>query len=286
MELEILGSGGAFTTPKIFCECQSCSEARMHGVEYSRFGPSVFIHGPDILIDTPEEISVQINRSSVRNINACFYSHWHPDHTAGKRIFGAGEDLMNQPPQNKCVPVILTEKIATTFSECMGIMDHLNFMEHLGVIKKQIIGNDEVIDINGYKIEPVQLAQEYVFGYKIFDDTQSILIIMDELKNWIPSKDILETQFDLVYLPFGIFHFNPITNQKLLPDDYFLFEEEQTIDETLNIVKLLSSKQFVLSHIEEPDNITIELANDLQTFYTNETHKEIKLAFDTMKISL
>lgn len=286
MELEILGSGGSFTTPKIFCECQSCKDARNNGIKYSRLGPSVFVHGPDILIDTPDEISIQINRSSIRNINACFYSHWHPDHTAGKRIFSTGEDLINEPPQNICIPVVLTEKIATTFSECLGIMDHFNFMEHQGVIKKQIIKNDEVIEINGYKIQPIQLAQDFVFGYKIFNDVQNILIIMDELKDWAPSKDIMETKFDLVYLPFGIFHFNPITNKKLFPDDYFLFEEEATIDETLNIIRNLNSKQFVLSHFEEPDNITLDLATDLQTFYSKETNKEIKLAFDTLKISL
>lgn len=286
MELEILGSGGSFTTPKIFCECQSCIEARKNGVKYSRFGPSVFVHGPNILIDTPEEISIQINRSSIRNISACFYSHWHPDHTAGKRIFGAGEDLINEPPQNTCIPVVLTEKIAKTFSECMSIMDHFDFMEQQGVITKRVIGNDEIIELNGYKIEPIQLAQDFVFGYKIFNDSQAIIVIMDELKDWIPPIKIQETKFDLVYLPFGIFNFNPITKTKILPDDYFRYDEEATIDETLEIVKRLKSKQFVLSHIEEPDNITLELAGYLERFYSDETGQKIKIAFDTQKISL
>jgi len=40
--------------------------------------PSIFVHGPNVLIDTPEEIKEQINRSRITEIQAGFYSHWHP----------------------------------------------------------------------------------------------------------------------------------------------------------------------------------------------------------------
>ncbi|MBI2846110.1 MAG: hypothetical protein HYX86_06160, partial [Chloroflexi bacterium] len=81
MQIEILGSGGAITTPKPGCFCRVCVPAREKGVPYSRTGPSLFVHGPDVLIDTPEEIKQQLNRSRVKQIRAAFYSHWHPDHT-------------------------------------------------------------------------------------------------------------------------------------------------------------------------------------------------------------
>lgn len=54
MRIEFLGTGGAITTPRPGCACRVCAEARVKGVPYSRTGPSVFIHGPDVLIDTPE----------------------------------------------------------------------------------------------------------------------------------------------------------------------------------------------------------------------------------------
>ena len=59
MQIEILGSGGAITTPRPGCHCLVCVEARAKGVPYSRTGPSLFVHGLDVLIDTPEEIKEQ-----------------------------------------------------------------------------------------------------------------------------------------------------------------------------------------------------------------------------------
>lgn len=87
MKVEFLGTGGAISTPRPLCSCRVCVEARKLGVPYSRGGPSVFVHGPDVLIDTPEEARDELNRSRVTNVNACLYSHWHPDHVMGRRVF-------------------------------------------------------------------------------------------------------------------------------------------------------------------------------------------------------
>ncbi|MCD4684507.1 MAG: hypothetical protein K8S97_01035 [Anaerolineae bacterium] len=65
MQIEILGSGGAVTTPRPLCDCRICVEARQKGIPYSRTGPSIFVHGPDVLIDTPEESKLQLDRSRV-----------------------------------------------------------------------------------------------------------------------------------------------------------------------------------------------------------------------------
>lgn len=118
-------------------------KARKGDSKSSRFGPSVFIHGPDILIDTPEGIFIQLNRSKITQIAACFYSHWHPDHTSVKRIFEMNNDWINYPPKNKTTDIILTEKIAETFSSSLGIKSHLDFLESINLINVKIIGNSE-----------------------------------------------------------------------------------------------------------------------------------------------
>jgi phosphoribosyl 1,2-cyclic phosphate phosphodiesterase len=286
MILEVLGSGGSIPTPKILCNCEACSEARELGIQYYRLGPSVFIHGPNILIDTPEEISVQINRAKIKNINTCLYSHWHPDHTAGRRVFEAGIDYKNIPPQNKATRIILTEKVAETFEKTMGLMDHFNFMESKGIIEKEIVMNDQKIIIDDCVVQPVQLAQSYVFGYIIKEKNKKILVIMDELKDWNPSDKILEEDFELVYLPFGLFDYNPITNTQVMAKDHYLMKGENTIGETLEIMKKLNAKQFILSHIEESDSITRALANKLEKHYSKVTGKTIRIAYDSMKIEV
>ena len=87
MRVEILGSGGAATIPRPGCTCRVCVEARAKGGRYARTGPSTFVHGPNIVFDTPEESKLQLERAGIGEIAACFYSHWHPDHTMGRRVW-------------------------------------------------------------------------------------------------------------------------------------------------------------------------------------------------------
>ncbi len=75
MKVEILGSGGAATIPRPGCACRVCAEARARGWPYTRTGPSTFVHGPNVVFDTPEESKAQIERAGLGEIAACFYSH-------------------------------------------------------------------------------------------------------------------------------------------------------------------------------------------------------------------
>jgi phosphoribosyl 1,2-cyclic phosphate phosphodiesterase len=87
MRIEILGSGGASTVPRPGYHDRYNDEARARGIPYQRRGPGVFIHEYNILFDTPEDINESLNRAGVDEVRACFYSHWHPDHVMGRRIF-------------------------------------------------------------------------------------------------------------------------------------------------------------------------------------------------------
>ena len=68
MRVEILGSGGALSTPRALCGCDLCRQARQRGVPYSRSGPSLFVHVPDLIVDTPEDIIASLVRSRVEHI--------------------------------------------------------------------------------------------------------------------------------------------------------------------------------------------------------------------------
>ena len=78
----------------------SCApRAREHGIPWARTGPSVFVHGPNVLIDTPEDSCYQVDRAGIDHIAAGFYSHWHPDHTAGRRMYETRNwDFLHWPP--------------------------------------------------------------------------------------------------------------------------------------------------------------------------------------------
>src|SRR5258706_5125704 len=106
MRIEILGSGGAMIIPRAMCGCHVCKDASQKNVPpYVRYGPSVFVQDINLLIDPPEEIAVQLNRSRIKKVEAALYSHWHPDHTAGMRIWEANLDperLWTFPRHNLC----------------------------------------------------------------------------------------------------------------------------------------------------------------------------------------
>ncbi|MFZ4859313.1 MAG: hypothetical protein ACOYL3_23290 [Desulfuromonadaceae bacterium] len=239
MKIEVLGSGGAIKTPRPFCKCECCNEAREGALTASRLGPSVFVHGPNILIDTPEEISIQLNRSKAPGVNLCLYSHWHPDHTSGKRIFEMNMDLIGLPPNNTKTSVVLTERIAETFSEFLGLRGHFDFLQAQGLVELKIVPNDDLIHIAGYTIRPVQMGMDYSFGYEIQGDGKLILIIMDELKGWLPPKRVLDTLYDVVYMPLGIINVNPLTKIRNIQENHPILIDEQTVDETLAHVKKL-----------------------------------------------
>ena len=40
-----------------------------------------------MLIDTPEDINIALNKFDVKSIDNVLYRHWHPDHTLGMRVF-------------------------------------------------------------------------------------------------------------------------------------------------------------------------------------------------------
>jgi len=282
MKIEILGSGGSVITPKPLCHCKSCENARKKN--QTRLGPSVFIHGPDILIDTPEEISIQINRTKIQNINAVVYSHWHPDHTAGKRLFEMNEDIIGNPPRNKKTKIIIPETVASTFDNNMAIMDSFKYYNHLGIIDLIKITDNEEYKFGDYTLNPIQLATDYVFGYEIYSKKKKILIIMDEMKNWNPGEKILNQNYNTVYVPFGIFDVNPITKKRMIDEKHPILEEEHTINETIEIIKKLNADYFILSHIEEPDNISYKLGKQLSKYYSKKLNKRIIVAYDGLII--
>jgi phosphoribosyl 1,2-cyclic phosphate phosphodiesterase len=137
VRVEILGSGGALPIPRPGCRCRVCAEARAKGVPYARTGPSLFVHGPDLLFDTPEESRLQLDRAGIGRIAACFYSHWHPDHVMGRRVFETRNmDFRTWPrPELEATPVYLPEQVALDARTYLGTRDHLAFLEHIGVVR-------------------------------------------------------------------------------------------------------------------------------------------------------
>jgi phosphoribosyl 1,2-cyclic phosphate phosphodiesterase len=260
MKVEILGSGGALPTPRPGCDCKVCVEARAKGVPYSRAGPGYFLHGPNVLIDTSEDIVLQLNRAGIGEIAAAFYSHWHPDHTMGRRVWESrNSDLRGWPPEAKQIqttPIYLPQQVAADLRSRLGGFEHLTFLAERRWVDLRELRDGESVPIAGWTFTPFRLAEDYVYAFLVEGTGKRVLVVPDETNGWEPDEDL--RGIDLAILPMGICEFQPLTGERRLHEDHPLLRLEATFEETLEIVARLQARRTVLSHIEEVDGLSYD----------------------------
>nr|MBN1228351.1 hypothetical protein [Anaerolineae bacterium] len=280
MKVEFLGSGGAIPTPRPGCDCKVCCEAREKGVPYSRMGPGVFIHGPDILIDTPEEARLQLDRSTLNHVPACIYSHWHPDHIMGRRVFETmNADWRTWPPTHSVTDIYIPEGVAEDFRKFLGMMEQLEYLQRFGVLRIIELHDGESFPLNGWDIRPFRLAEAYVYAFLFTKENQKVLIAPDELVGWAPPDFVKGA--DLAILPMGIPEFDVFTGKRLIPTDHPVLGTEATFRQTLEMVKKLGARRVIMTHLEEPFRLGFDDYLRLQVQLQADGYP-IDFAYDTM----
>jgi phosphoribosyl 1,2-cyclic phosphate phosphodiesterase len=284
MKIEFLGSGGAITTPRPRCTCPLCAEARQKGIPYSRTGPSLFVHGPDVLIDTPEESKMQIDRSRITHIAAGLYSHWHPDHVAGLRVWETmNSDWFNWPPDHIRTDIYLPQQVALDFHERLGAWEQFQYLQKFGVVRVVELADGDGTTLGSTHIRPFRLAENYVYAFLFEDSGQRVLIAPDELFGWEPPADV--RGLDLAVIPKGVCEFNPFTGARHIPADHPILKSEATFRQTLDIVRKLDARRVIMTHIEEPDALNYDDLLRLEVRLHDEGFN-ITFAYDTMIVEV
>ena len=275
MKLEILGSGGATPTPRPACHCRICTEARSRGLPYYRTGPSYFLHDVQVLFDTPEESKFQLNRSNVEHVDACFYSHWHPDHTMGRRLFESlHANFRIWPPRPQATDVFLPAQVAEDFEIRLGLKEHFEYLQEKGWARVRRLAEGATVAFDAITITPFPTAVDYVYAFLITNGTKRILLAPDELVGWEPPE--FARGVDLAVLPMGICEFDPFTGQRHIAAEHPLLQEEATFAQTLAIVRKLEARQVVLSHIEESDQLSYD---DLERLSSHLQSQDLPVSF-------
>ena len=254
MRVEILGSGGAVTIPRPGCGCPVCVEARAKGVPYARTGPSLFVHGPNILIDTPEEAKQQLNRSRVTEIAAGLYSHWHPDHTAGRRVWESRNfEFRSWPRRFLTTPIYVPAEVWQDFETYYGLADQFRFMEAQGTVRVVQIADNERFELDGVAVTAIPLGAENAYAFLFEADGTRLLVAMDETHGWAPAS---LGRLDLAVLPIGVFEHHPTTGERMIPEE--LCEppvKKARYGRTLELLEALAPRRAVLTHVEEMDRL-------------------------------
>jgi phosphoribosyl 1,2-cyclic phosphate phosphodiesterase len=283
MLIDVLGSGGATGTPTPGCECRVCTLAREHGVPYSRTGPSFYVHELGLLIDTPEESRLQIDRARLGHIPAAVYSHWHPDHTLGRRVFEMNYSFRSWPPVVRTTDVYLPEQVALDARTHLGLWEQLSYLESRHLVRLHVVHDGEPFTLNGWTVRPFRLHEDYVYAFLFEGAGRRVLVAPDELYGWQPPAELRD--LDLALLPMGILEFDPFSGQRLIAAEHPLLRSEATYEQTLDMVRQMQPRRVVMAHIEEPDGLSYEDFLALSARLHNEG-LPITFAFDTMRIEV
>jgi phosphoribosyl 1,2-cyclic phosphate phosphodiesterase len=285
VEVEILGSGGATTAPRPGCTCRVCTAARANGgPPHTRTGPSTFVHGPNVLFDTPEDARLQLDRAGIDDIAACFYSHWHPDHTMGRRVWETrNSDFRSWPPEAKrqlTTDVYLPEQVAVDFRRYLGGWEHLEFMAGRGWVRVHVLADGETVEVGGVPVRPFRVAEDYVYAFELSADGRRLLVAPDELNGWTPPQELCGV--DLAVLPMGVCEHDPFTGERRIHAEHPVLRYEATFEETLAIVDALGAERVILSHLEEIDGLTYEDLLRLE----RRVGRRVTFAFDGLRVAV
>jgi phosphoribosyl 1,2-cyclic phosphate phosphodiesterase len=261
--------------------CRVCVEARAKGPPYARTGPSLFVHGPDLLVDTPEESREQLNRAGIGRVLACVYSHWHPDHVMGRRVF---ESLNFRArvwprPQGPRTEVYLPQQVAVDFRRTLGGREHLEFLENrLGVVRVHELRDGDIVELDGASLRPFRLAEDYVYGLELQTGSSRVLVVADELNGWSPPAALRGV--DVAILPMGICEHDPFTGERRIAAEHPILRVEATFAETLDVVRGLDAGRVYLTHVEEPDRLGYDDLLLLERVLAERHGLEVTFAYD------
>ena len=85
MRVTILGNGDSMGTPRVYCDCEVCEEARTSGGN-RRLRSSAWLEAdgqPPLLLDCGPDFRTQMERLGVRRVRQAIVTHAHVDHIAG-----------------------------------------------------------------------------------------------------------------------------------------------------------------------------------------------------------
>jgi len=282
MKFIIVGSGGCVSIPRALCQCKVCIEARKKGFPYARCGCSLYLEDASLLIDTPEDINVALNNTTIKTIDNIIYSHWDPDHTLGMRII---EQLKlewldyfeNKKPENK-ITVYGTEGIMNDINGIRNIHgSFMNYYEYMGLIKWQIV--KENIRIGNVSVTFLSVPTEkHVMVFVFESNGKKVVYAPCDCKNF-PTDDIIYNA-DLLIIG-NTFVGDVLKNNVEIYEEHLLRKELHSIEDVIGIKNKFKIKNMIVTHIEEDWGKGFDEYKELEKKYEN-----IKFAYDGMIIDV
>ncbi|MBT3363107.1 MAG: hypothetical protein HN929_11765 [Chloroflexi bacterium] len=282
MKWKILGSGGCQVIPKPLCSCTVCTQARTKGVPYSRTGPSAYLHDIGLLIDTPAEVSTQLNHSNIARVDHLMFTHLDPDHSEGFRVVEqiALDFRTWSAYLEKRISLIVPDKIAKRLSHMKSqygpIIDY--YLEKDFV---KITPFRDTVQIKDVRITaiPVDRGSQTVFIYVFEKSGRKVIYAPCDLKPFPEHLNEVQNA-DLLIIQPGIFE-TRLKHDFIYSDDHISRTTLYTFEQTMEIAKRIGAKKTVFVHLEEYWNRSYDDYRALE-----QKHSGISFAYDGMQIEV
>ena len=252
MKLTILGSGGCTVIPKPLCQCRICREARKKGIPYARAGPSAFLHDLNLLIDTPAEISLLLNRCSIHKLDYLMFTHLDPDHVEGFRIVEqiALDFRTWKTYPEKQVCLLLPEQL---YGPLRGIRSQygplLDFYLESGFIGLSTFNDSIHIDDVSITAIPVDRGRQWSFVYVFESSGEKIVYAPCDIKPFPENRPEVHNADYFIVQP-GIFETGLKHRFKYQPE-HISRKSLYTFEQTLELAGRINSEHVVFVHMEE-----------------------------------
>lgn len=130
--LRFLGTGASVGVPSFFCDCPACQEA-LADPGFSRGASSLLIQSADpaaedgacfnTLIDTAQELRLQLLGAQVRTLDALVFTHEHNDHVSGLGVLEYYLRLQRAKPLPVYASAIVIAYLETHFDFMIELLD-------------------------------------------------------------------------------------------------------------------------------------------------------------------
>ena len=282
MELTILGSGGCMVIPKPLCQCRVCEEARAKGWPYERTGPSAFLHDENLLIDTPAESALQLNRAGIDRIDYLMFTHLDPDHVEGFRVV---EQITLDfrtwmAHKGKKIRLILPQVLRDRLVEIRSIYGPLidfyqaqGFVEYVAFDGSTRIGKTQVTAI------PVDRGSQTAFIYVFEREGVRIVYAPCDIKPFPEERKEVQGA-DLLVIQPGIFEDN-LKHGFKYPRDHISRKTLYTFEETVALTRRIRAEKVLFVHMEEYWNRSYDDYQAIQKELNN-----IQFAYDGIQVTV
>ena len=282
MELTILGSGGCTVIPKPLCRCPICKEAREKGIPYERSGPSLFIHDENLLIDTPAEIALQLNRSGIDRIDFLMFTHLDPDHIEGFRVVEqiALDFRTWKAYPSKQMTLILPEHLHGTLCKIQSIYGpFMAFYEKSGFLKSETFRERTRVKELSVTALPIDRGGHFSTVYVLEKGLKKLIYAPCDIKPFPEERAEVQNADMLIVQP-GIFE-TGLKHGFTYPKDHISRTTLYTFEETVELGQRLGAKKILFVHLEEYWNRSHADYMALQ-----EAFDHIQFAYDGLRLTV